>query len=104
MAAKTISVRLDPADVGRLQSEAGRLGVSAGTYARVLIRAGLDAPQESATYARATKLRGLSKRLQAGWPKDATAVDPVALVRQGREERAGRFDVLGLPRAPDPGS
>jgi len=100
MAAKTISVRLDPTDVGRLQDEAGRLGLSAGTYARVLIRAGLDAPQEPASYARATKLRALDKRLRAGWPKDAAVVDSVALVREGRDERERRFDVLDLPFPP----
>jgi hypothetical protein len=97
MATKTISVRLDLTDVGRLKLEARRLGVSAGTYARVLIRAGLDSPQEPTSYTRAIKLRALDKRLRAGWPKDAMAVDAVALVRQGRDEQERRVDGLGLP-------
>jgi hypothetical protein len=97
MTAKTISVRLDPTDVGRLQSQAGRVGVSAGTYARVLIRAGLDEAQAPTPHARATKLRALDKRLRAGWPKDAPAMDSVALVREGRDERDSRLSELHLP-------
>lgn len=96
MAAKTISVRLDPTDVSRLAAEAGKLGVSPGTFARVLIRAGLDAPQKPGTFARAAKLHALDQRVRAGWPADAH-VDSVALVREGRDELESRFDVLDVP-------
>src|SRR5437016_1432262 len=97
MAVKTISVRLDPTDFGRLQAQANRVGVPAGTYARVLIRAGLDEAHGPNSYSRATKLRGLDKRLRAGWPKDAAAVDAVALIREGRDERDRQLREVILP-------
>lgn len=96
MTAKTISVRLDPIDVGRLRSEAVRVGVSVGTYARVLIRAGLDSPTEAPSHSRAIRLRALDKRLWAGWPKGAVVVDSVALVREGRDDQE-LLNTLGLP-------
>lgn len=97
MATKTISVRLDPADVGRLASAAGKLGVSPGTFARVLIKAGLDAPHKPGTFARAAKLRALDKRVRARWPAGDPPVDSVALVREGRDELESRITVLDLP-------
>lgn len=96
MATKTISVRLDPSDVGRLATEAGKLGVSPGTFARVLIKAGLDAPQNPGTFARAAKLRALDKRVRANWP-GGPSVDSVALAREGRDELESRFENLELP-------
>ncbi|MFN2568683.1 MAG: hypothetical protein ABR564_03670 [Candidatus Dormibacteria bacterium] len=96
MVAKTISVRLDPTDAGRLANEAARLGVSPGTFARILIRAGLDAPPKPGTYARAAKLRALDKRVRAGWRADAP-IDSVALVREGRDELERRSDPAVLP-------
>ena len=103
MAAKTISVRLDPADVGRLAIAAGKLGVSPGTFARVLIKAGLDAPNQPDAFARATKLRALDKRMRASWPTDASPIDSVTLVREGRDELESRFDVLDRHSASAPG-
>jgi len=101
MVAKTISVRLDPADVGRLASEAGKLGVSPGTFARVLIKAGLDAPHKPGTFARAAKLRALDKRVRVMWPAGGDPpVDSVALVREGRDELESRITVLDLPFPP----
>jgi len=100
MAAKTISVRLDPVDVGRLASEAGKLGVSPGTFARVLIKAGLDAPHKPGTFARAAKLRALDKRVRVRWPAGDPPVDSVALVSEGRDELESRITVLDLPLPP----
>lgn len=100
MVAKTISVRLDPADVTRLASEAGKLGVSPGTFARVLIKAGLDAPQKPGTFARAAKLRARDKRVRDQWPAGDPAVDAVALVREGRDELENRYTVPRPPARP----
>lgn len=102
MVAKTISVRLDPTDVSRLAIEASNLGVSPGTYARVLIKAGLDAPRKPGTFGRAAKLRALAKRVRTNWPTTTAPVDSVALVRQGRDELENRFDVLDIPFPPAP--
>jgi len=100
MHAKTISVRLDPTDVSRLAAEAGRLGISPGTFARVLIKAGLDTPQKLGTFARAAKLRALDERVRSNWPTPDPPVDSVALVREGRDELDSRFTIPALPVPP----
>lgn len=86
MPAKTISVRLDPVDVRRLAAEAEKLGVSPGTFARVLIKSGLDDSQKLPTYSRAARLRALDKRVLATWPTVGEHLDGVVLAREARDE------------------
>jgi hypothetical protein len=82
---KAITVRLDPSDYERLDGEARRLGMSAGTLARVYVRAGLAGDSETeAERRRRTGLKALDRlaRLTADLPP----VDAVRVARESREE------------------
>jgi hypothetical protein len=91
---KAITLRLDPSDYDRLETEAARLGVAPATLARVYVRAGLNGEAESvAARNRRTALaalRGLAA-LRQRLPDDGSPVDVVELMAEGREERDRRL-------------
>ena len=86
---KAITLRLDPSDYDRLEAEAERIGVRAGTLARVYVRAGLEGGAETDTQRRhRAGLDALTTlaRLAVG----LSPIDAVEVARQSREELARR--------------
>lgn len=85
---RAITLRLDPTDYDRLATEAGRLGLSPGTLARVYVRLGLAGNGDSA----AARSRDAGRATLQGFAAlrerlpDARPVDVVQLIREGREE------------------
>jgi hypothetical protein len=91
---KAITLRLDPADYDRLETEAERLGVAPATLARVYVRAGLNNETESvAARNRRTGLDVLRRlaALRQRLPDDSAPIDVVEIIAEGRDERDRRL-------------
>ena len=87
--AKAITVRLDPSDYDRLESEADRLGMAPGTLARVYVRTGLAGKPGEDWMSRRSGLTVLARLKDLRSHQTETA-DAVALVREGRRELSAR--------------
>lgn len=92
---KAITLRLDPTDYDRLETEAERLGMAPATLARVYVRAGLNGEVESvAARNRRAGLAALHHlaELRERLPDADSPVDVVEIMAEGREERDRRLD------------
>lgn len=97
---KAITLRLDPADYDRLETEAERLGIAPASLARVYVRAGLNggaeavvASHHAALQNRRTGLAALGRlaALRQRLPDDGSPVDVVKIIAEGRDERDRRL-------------
>lgn len=92
---KAITLRLDPTDYDRLETEALRLGVAPATLARVYVRAGLNGESESvAARKRRTGLAALHSlaEFRERLSDADSPVDVVGIMAEVREERDRRLD------------
>jgi hypothetical protein len=87
---KAITLRLDPGDYERLESEAKRVGIAPATLARMLVRTGLSSEIESEAAKNRrmglAALRGMAT-LRDCLPDTQPAVDVVEIIAAGRRER-----------------
>jgi len=89
-ASRALTLRLEPADYGRLEIEADRLGLSPATLARVYVRAALN--REKADAARMRRERGMAAlngfaELREDLRRDGfPEVDSLRYLREAREE------------------
>lgn len=85
---KLVSVRFSETDYAKLEEAAAMLGLKPAVLARVLVRAGLNAPRISPSRrshkAALAALGRLDRLVAAG---RAPTVDAVELIREAREER-----------------
>jgi hypothetical protein len=89
---RTLTVRLEADDYGRLEREAARLGMRPGTLARVLLRASLGKPEPPSGNPQVS-FQHLLERL-AALRQTLPSADAAAIVAAGRAEldRRGESD------------
>src|SRR5437879_5811013 len=83
-----ITLRLDPDDYARLESEAARLGVPPATLVRMYVRGRLNGDETEAERQRRAGLEALDRltELTMNLPR----VDAVQFARESRDELEGR--------------
>jgi hypothetical protein len=85
---RLVSLRVSEGDYAKLEQQSADLGLKPAVLARVLIRAGLNAPTDaSRRHTRrqvAAVLNRIDKRVAATQDR---SVDAAALIRRGRDER-----------------
>lgn len=95
---RALTLRLDDDDHDRLEREAARLGLRAGTLARVYVRAGLGEDQAAVEAAQRrgagmealTRLAKLREELRSGGHVGVDAVAAVKAARRDLDERRAR--------------
>jgi hypothetical protein len=98
-ARRVISVRLSESDYSKLEKEAAALGLKPAVLARVMVRAGLNAPREATRpHSRKQFTEALARIDRLAARGRAASADPVALIRLAREEREKQLaSVLSTP-------
>src|SRR5438309_2020521 len=87
-ARRLISVRLSESDYSKPEKEAAALGLKPAVLARVMVRAGLNAPREaSRPHSRKQFTEALARIDRLVASGRAAPVDAVDLIRLAREER-----------------
>jgi len=81
---RAITLRLDPEDYGRLESEAARLGVAPATLVRMYVRARFDGDETEAEKRRRAGLQALDRLTEL--TVNLPFVDAVQTARESREE------------------
>ena len=85
---KVVSLRVSETDYAKLEQAAAGLGLKPAVLARVLVRAGLNAPSNAPRKrSRKDALAALDRLDRFVASGRAPAVDVVELIRQAREER-----------------
>jgi hypothetical protein len=84
---RLVSVRFSESDYTKLEKEAAALGLKPAVLARVMIRAGLNAPREASRPHSRKQFTEALARIDRLAARGAASADPVALIRRAREER-----------------
>jgi len=85
---RLVSVRFSESDYSKLEKEAAALGLKPAVLARVMVRAGLNAPREATQPHSGKQFTDALARIDRLAARGrAVSADPVGLIRQAREER-----------------
>jgi hypothetical protein len=100
-ARRLVSVRFSESDYTRLEKEAAALGLKPAVLARVMVRAGLNAPREATRpHSRKQFAEAMARLDRLAAHGRAMSADPVGLTRRAREERENqRASALSPPSA-----